>query len=84
MKKPEHVTDWWNNLDYINEIKLVVDMGFDPDAWVNKIPPTIPVWLQPCDGPYLDKSMRRITEIIAMYPDTFRAGIQLHKYYGAQ
>lgn len=84
MKAPEHVTDWWNNLARIRELKLVVDEGFDPEAWSDKIPPTIPVWLQPCDGPYLEESKIRITEIIKQYPEVFRAGIQLHKWYEVQ
>lgn len=76
---PKHVVDWWNNTDRIREIKLVVDEDFDPDVWVDKFP--FLIWLQPCDGPYLKKSKARITNIIQDYPDTFKAGIQLHKYY---
>ena len=39
------------------------------------------VWLQPCDGPWLEQSKKRITKWIRRFPDQFRAGIQLHKYY---
>ena len=42
------------------------------------------VWLQPCDGPWLEQSKRRILRWIAKYPELFRAGIQLHKYYNAR
>ena len=42
------------------------------------------VWLQPCDGPDIYKSKDTILKWIKKYPNKFRAGIQLHKYYGAQ
>lgn len=42
------------------------------------------VWLQPCDGPWLEQSKKTILKWIKKYPDLFRAGIQLHKYYGAR
>ena len=78
-KQPGHATDWWNHTDRIRELKLVVDESFRPEEWLNKFP--FLIWLQPCDGPYLEKSKARITNIIQDYPETFRAGIQLHKYY---
>lgn len=40
------------------------------------------IWLQPCDGPWLEQSKKKILKWIKKYPDLFRAGIQLHKYYG--
>lgn len=72
-------TDWCHNISRIDEMKLVVDKDFRPGEWVGKIP--FPIWLQPCDGPYLSESRERIIKIIKQYPDTFRAGIQLHKWY---
>ena len=39
------------------------------------------VWLQPCDGPWLEQSKKTILKWIEKYPNHFRAGIQLHKYY---
>ena len=79
MKEPSHATDWWNNMDRVNELKLVVDEDFRADDWIGKMGRKI--WLQPCDGPYLEASKERIIAIIRKYPETFRAGIQLHKYY---
>lgn len=78
-KNVKDAPDWWNNVERINELKLVVDEDFDPDVWIGKMNRAI--WLQPCDGPYLERSKARITSIIQDYPDIFRAGIQLHKYY---
>lgn len=43
------------------------------------------IWLQPCDGPDPElflKSKQRIIEWVAKEPNLFRAGIQLHKWYG--
>ena len=79
---PDGKVDWWNHLSRINELKLVVDETFDPTTWVNKTPRLI--WLQPCDGPYFAESRNRILKIIKEYPETFRAGIQLHKWYEVQ
>lgn len=39
------------------------------------------VWLQPCDGPDIYKSKDTILKWIKKYPNEFRAGIQLHKWY---
>ena len=78
-KQPGHMTDWWNNTDRIRELKLVVDESFKPEEWVGKFP--FPIWLQPCDGPNIQASKENILNYIKQYPDTFRAGIQLHKYY---
>ena len=60
-----------------NELKLVVDEQFNEQDWMW----TYRTWLQPCDGPYLEQSKKRIMELVKQYPDKFRAGIQLHKYY---
>lgn len=78
-KQPDHATDWWNNTGRIRELKLVVDESFKAEEWIGKFP--FRIWLQPCDGPYLEASKERIIAIIRKYPETFRAGIQLHKYY---
>lgn len=80
MKAPAHVVDWPYNLDRIRELKLVVDEDFKAEDWVTQCRFTH-IWLQPCDGPYLEESKKRILEIVKQYPDHFRAGIQLHKYY---
>lgn len=60
-----------------NEIKLVIDEHFNEQDWLW----VSEAWLQPCDGPYLEESKKRIIELVKQYPDQFRAGIQLHKYY---
>lgn len=60
-----------------NELKLVVDEQFDENEWMW----TYRAWLQPCDGPYLEQSKKRIIELVKQHPSKFRAGIQLHKYY---
>lgn len=78
-RQPGHATDWWNNTDRIRELKLVVDESFRADEWVGKFP--FLIWLQPCDGPHLKTSKERIARIIKEHPDTFKAGIQLHKWY---
>lgn len=67
----------WRKYPY-NEIKLVVDEQFDEKQWLDE---DGHVWLQPCDGPYLEQSKKRIIELVEQYPSYFRAGIQLHKYY---
>lgn len=67
----------WTKWPY-NEIKLVVDEQFDEKQWLSE---SGHIWLQPCDGPYLEQSKKRIMELVKRYPDKFRAGIQLHKYY---
>ena len=67
-----------------DEIKLVVseDLTFEMAKAIaiaaseNKF-----VWLQPCDGPFLEESKKRIIKLVKQYPDKFRAGIQLHKWY---
>lgn len=60
-----------------HELKLVVDERFNEKDWLGYWE----VWLQPCDGPYLEQSKKRIMELVKQYPSKFRAGIQLHKYY---
>lgn len=67
----------------VNEIKLVVDKKLPLKtacAIAGKM--SRPIWLQPCDGPWLEESMKKILKWIKKYPDLFRAGIQLHKWYG--
>ena len=71
-KKKPNWTKW-----HRSELKLVVDEQFNPEEWMW----AYGVWLQPCDGPYLEESKKRIIELVRQYPDKFRAGIQLHKYY---
>ena len=66
----------WQKWRY-DELKLVVDEQFDEMNWMW----AYRAWLQPCDGPYLEQSKKRIMELVKQYPDKFRAGIQLHKYY---
>ncbi len=65
-----------------DELKLVVseDLNLEQALKVAALKP-VPVWLQPCDGPYIKQSMETILKWIKKYPDLFRAGIQLHKYY---
>ena len=70
-KKPN-----WTRWRY-NELKLVVDEQFNAEDWLW----VYHAWLQPCDGPYLEQSKKRITELVKQYPNVFRAGIQLHKWY---
>lgn len=65
-----------------DEIKLVVDEALDYNKAVAIATATCKyVWLQPCDGPWLEKSKQRIIEWIKKSPILFRAGIQLHKWY---
>lgn len=67
-----------------DEIKLVVDnkgLTFEKAVGIAESQSQC-VWLQPCDGPGIKESMHTITKWIALRPDLFRAGIQLHKYYG--
>lgn len=71
IKKPN-----WPKWRY-DELKLIVDEQFDEMNWMW----ACRAWLQPCDGPYLEQSKKRIIELVKQYPDHFRAGIQLHKYY---
>lgn len=65
-----------------DELKLVVseDLSLEQALKIAALKP-VPTWLQPCDGPWLEQSKKRILEWIKKYPDHFRAGIQLHKYY---
>lgn len=67
----------WRKCLY-NELKLVVDDKFDENEWLRE---NHVIWLQPCDGPYLEESKKRIMQIVKEHPSKFRAGIQLHKYY---
>lgn len=67
-----------------DEIKLVVDgkdLTFEKAVGIAETQEG-PIWLQPCDGPDIKESMYTITKWISLRPDLFRAGIQLHKYYG--
>lgn len=63
-----------------NEIKLVVSKDLTLKQALEHTGDQ-PVWLQPCDGPWLEQSKKTIVKWIKKYPDLFRAGIQLHKYY---
>lgn len=65
-----------------NEMKLVVDEALSLDKAISLAQNVrCRVWLQPCDGPKIEESKRRILEWIRKYPILFRAGIQLHKWY---
>lgn len=66
-----------------NEIKLVVSKDLTLKQALAHAGGQL-VWLQPCDGPWLEQSKKIILKWIKKYPDLFRAGIQLHKYYGAR
>lgn len=65
-----------------DEIKLVVDKSLTLKQALALTSVRTFVWLQPCDGPWLEQSKKKILKWIKKYPDLFRAGIQLHKYYG--
>lgn len=66
-----------------HEIKLVVDEHLTLEKAKEIASHTRKhVWLQPCDGPSLIESKQRIIEWITKEPTLFRAGIQLHKWYG--
>lgn len=69
--------------DLHNEIKLVVSKDLTLKQALEHAGGQ-PVWLQPCDGPWLEQSKKTIVKWIKKYPNLFRAGIQLHKYYGAR
>lgn len=71
---------------YYDELKLVVDehLTLKKALQLAEAYKTGLVWLQPCDGPHLEDSKRRILKWIKEYPHLFRAGIQLHKYYWAR
>lgn len=69
-----------------DEIKLVVDehLTFEKAKEIAGAEDKH-VWLQPCDVPDPElflKSKQRIIEWITKEPNLFRAGIQLHKWYG--
>ena len=74
-RKTKKVPNWtkWPR----HELKLVVDEQFNELDWTW----VYQAWLQPCDGPYLEQSKKRIADLVSRYPNAFRAGIQLHKYY---
>lgn len=78
--KTSEEPNWYKAIGSVNELKLVVDEQFDPEDWLQLSYPGH-IWLQPCDGPDIEKSKKYIMEIVRMYPGAFRAGIQLHKYY---
>ena len=66
-----------------DEIKLVVDEDLKINTALQIADNHCDyVWLQPCDGPELHKSVKKILQWLKKYPDKFRAGIQLHKWYG--
>lgn len=67
-----------------DEMKLVVDdkLTIDTVRTLHALSSTkVPIWLQPCDGPYIEESKRKIIQWCKEYPDMCRAGIQLHKWY---
>ena len=66
-----------------NELKLVVSEDLTLEQALAHTGSQL-VWLQPCDGPWLEQSKKTILKWIKKYPDLFRAGIQLHKYYNAR
>lgn len=63
-----------------NEVKLVVSKDLTLKQALAHAGGQL-IWLQPCDGPWLEQSKKTILKWIKKYPDLFRAGIQLHKYY---
>lgn len=66
-----------------DEIKLVVDKSLTLKTALGIAQKRCSlVYLQPCDGPWLEQSKEKILKWIKKYPNEFRAGIQLHKYYG--
>lgn len=66
-----------------DEIKLVVDKSLTLETALAIAEKRCSfVWLQPCDGPWLGSSRKKILRWLKMHPNEFRAGIQLHKYYG--
>lgn len=82
---PGFTGDWYNNITKVNEIKQVVSEDWIEDNWITMaILNRLIIWLQPCDGPYINESKERIARLINKYPEIFRAGIQLHKYYEVQ
>lgn len=66
-----------------NEIKLVVsdDLTIEQALSFTR-PGRRLIWLQPCDGPGIEESRQKIMDWVRLYPTVFRAGIQLHKWYG--
>lgn len=70
---------------HCDEIKLVVseDLKFSQAVAIADTM-NLPVRLQPCDGPYIEKSKDVILKWIKKDPAHFRAGIQLHKWYEVQ
>lgn len=65
-----------------DEIKLVVDKSLTLKTALAIAKKRCSfIWLQPCDGPWLEQSKKKILKWIKKYPNEFRAGIQLHKYY---
>lgn len=68
-----------------DEVKLVVDKDTSDTKLIEVASRgNTPVWLQPCDGVYIADSARRIKRLVRDYPKLFRAGIQLHKWYGME
>lgn len=63
-----------------NEIKLVVSKNLTLKQALAHAGGQ-QIWLQPCDGPWIEQSKKKILEWIKKYPKEFRAGIQLHKWY---
>ena len=68
-----------------DEIKLVVDKSLTLKTALAIAEKRCSfVWLQPCDGPWIEQSKKKILKWIKKYPNEFRAGIQLHKWYEVQ
>lgn len=84
---PKAQAGYVDNCKYLHTIKYVVDKDFVD--WVENIvdkdlPTEAYIWLQPCDGPDFEWSKKQILELVKKYPQKFRAGIQLHKFYDVQ
>ena len=66
-----------------NEIKLVVDENLTNKVIINiyhRFGPRVPLWLQPCDGPFLKDSLIKIQNILnTCNLPNLRFGIQAHK-----
>jgi organic radical activating enzyme len=63
-----------------SELKYVVCEGFDPAVIVR--PPEVPVYLQPCDGPGFEASLRRALQLCR--DSGLRLSLQTHKILDRQ
>lgn len=64
-----------------DEMKLVVDEDITIEQATALWNGSTHIWLQPCDGPWIEESKKKIVDWIQQQPNIFRAGIQLHKWY---